>query len=538
MINNPTHLNMINSNVREIYGAVLLCDGSTNSSLDWYSHDNYVQSIEIERVGESKFFGYGYNQKLNVKILDKDITKGFINTSHYFRVCFDVKGSGVAFESNLFPSFYVSEVHRDENTGTLSITAYDGLKGASAHTIAELGLQAPYTIRDVAETCATFLGFSEVHWIGLAAPTLSFEEGANLEGTETLREVLNAIAEVTQSIYYVNHNNHLIFKRLDRDGGAIYNLTKDNYITLDSKTNRRLQAITSATDLGDNVTASIDAIGSTQYVRNNPFWELRDDVDVLLQDAIDVMGGMSINQFECSWRGNYLLEIGDKLAIVTKDSSVVYSYLLNDSLTYDGSLSQKTEWQMEEDEAETATNSNTLGEVLKETYARVDKANKQIEIVTSEAQANKDAIASIQLNTEEINISMQKMEQQNKEIADGIEEEIATLTEKVNLAITEEQLTIAIQSELDNGVTKVATNTGFTFDDTGLTVSKENSEMSTTITEDGMTVFKDNTEMLIANNQGVNAVNLHATTYLIIGNNSRLEDYDGIRTGCFWIGGN
>ena len=40
----------------------------------------------------------------------------------------------------------------------------------------------------------------------------------------------------------------------------------------------------------------------------------------------------------------------------------------------------------------------------------------------------------------------------------------------------------------------------------------------------------------MADNLGVKAEDLHATTYLIIGNNSRLEDYNTNRTGCFWIG--
>ena len=52
-----------------------------------------------------------------------------------------------------------------------------------------------------------------------------------------------------------------------------------------------------------------------------------------------------------------------------------------------------------------------------------------------------------------------------------------------------------------------------------------------------MSVSKENTEVLTANAAGVSAVDLHARTYLIVGNNSRFEDYDGFRTGCFWIGG-
>ena len=53
-----------------------------------------------------------------------------------------------------------------------------------------------------------------------------------------------------------------------------------------------------------------------------------------------------------------------------------------------------------------------------------------------------------------------------------------------------------------------------------------------------MRVSKGSEVVLTADNGGVEARNLHATTYLIIGGNSRFEDYNnGSRTGCFWIGG-
>ena len=119
----------------------------------------------------------------------------------------------------------------------------------------------------------------------------------------------------------------------------------------------------------------------------------------------------------------------------------------------------------------------------------------------------------------------------------NINEDVQKVTEKVELAMTSDQVDLKIKSELDNGVTKVETNTGFTFNDEGLTVEKTNSEMKTQITEDGMTVYKNDDAVLVANNVGVDAINLHATTYLIIGTNSRFEDYDTNRTGCFWIGG-
>jgi len=50
-------------------------------------------------------------------------------------------------------------------------------------------------------------------------------------------------------------------------------------------------------------------------------------------------------------------------------------------------------------------------------------------------------------------------------------------------------------------------------------------------------VYQNSQEVLTANNKGVDAKNLHATTYLIVGTSSRFEDYGYDRTGCFWIGG-
>ena len=63
--------------------------------------------------------------------------------------------------------------------------------------------------------------------------------------------------------------------------------------------------------------------------------------------------------------------------------------------------------------------------------------------------------------------------------------------------------------------------------------------MQTTVNEDGLRISRSGEEVLRADNEGVKAEDLHATTYLIIGQNSRFEDYekDGQpRTGCFWVG--
>jgi hypothetical protein len=115
-------------------------------------------------------------------------------------------------------------------------------------------------------------------------------------------------------------------------------------------------------------------------------------------------------------------------------------------------------------------------------------------------------------------------------------EELTELTKAVETKLTAEEYQILIKEALNNGVDKVETTTGVKVDSAGLSVSKSDSELSTTISHDGMKVQNNNEDMLTADSSGVNAKNLHATTYLIVGNNSRFEDY-GDRSGCFWVGG-
>ena len=486
---------MINAPARQIRARAELYNGSALSRI--FSYEDALKEFTIERVGEdSKFFGFGVCQKLSLKLIDIDRAIN-ITTANTLEIAFGVESDYIYST----PYFSVTEVHRDENTGELSVTAYDALYKAGQHYVSEVPLPTgTLSIKDYAVACAVFLGLPlNAEGVQIPAFNTTYAEGANLEGTESVRELLNAIAEATQTIYYINSNWELVFKRLDKDGAAVLTIDKEKYITLNSKTNRRLSAICSATELGDNVTAEMDQNGTTQYVRNNPFWDMREDIAELVESAIADVGGLTINQFDCAWRGNFLLEIGDKIDLVTKDGDTVTAYVFNDTISYNGFLAENTQWSYTDNDGETASNPSTLGAALKQTYAKVDKVNKRIDIVASESADTKAKMTQLQIDTDSAIIS--------------------------------------IREETAEGQNKVVTETGYKFDADGLTVSKAGSEMSTQITEDGMTISRGKKQMLVADNTGVIAEDLHAKTYLIIGTNSRIEDYKRNRTACFWIGG-
>lgn len=159
--------------------------------------------------------------------------------------------------------------------------------------------------------------------------------------------------------------------------------------------------------------------------------------------------------------------------------------------------------------------------------------------IESETKTLNETVTSLQLGADSISASVKSLEENVIRTTDGLTNDISIIQEQVNLAMTSEDVKIEIQNQLINGTNKVSTTTGYTFDEDGLNISKSDSEMKTQITEDGMKIYKNSEVMLTANNQGVDAKNLHATTYLIIGNNSRMEDFTeggNKRTAVFWIG--
>lgn len=539
----------IDSPVRQVAAKVELYKDSTLAHT-WTNNDRIIK-ITVERVGdETKFFGYGICQKANVHLIDRDKEITDYTTQDRLDIQFDsssVEHGSYGF-MHVLPRFKITRCNRDENTNELSITAYDALYEASNHTFSELELQLPYTIGDIVIAIAKVLGLQETvsQYGDSTSWDLYYEDAANFGGDESLRIVLDKIAEITQSVYFIkcgdtDSKDILHFQTLRNSNLEVKTLQKRDYITLVNRDNRRLGAITHTTELGDNITASGAQTGTTQFIRDNPLWNMRDDIDVCIQEAWNLVGGLTINQFDCVWRGNFYIELGDRIGLVGKDNQTFYTFLLNDVWEYDGGFRQKTQWVYTNTDTETASSPATLGDILKDTYAKVDKVNREIILVAQDLETIPQEMSSIKLTTDSITSTVASIEKEigaQDERIDNVEEEIENLS--TSMEQTAEQIKIEIKQEiLEEGVaTAVTTTTGFTFNEEGLRVDKSGNEMSTLISEDGMTIYRDDSEVLVADNTGVYAANLRATTYLIIGVNSRFEDYDNnTRTGCFWIGG-
>ena len=637
--------NMNNSPQRKIQGKVELYNGSTR--LNTFLATDKLQEITVSRTSEKgKFFGFGICQQATVKIVDK-LGELTFSKGQKLRTSFRANDTG-AYEV-VCPSFYIKEVKHDEKANTFTLTSYDALDASTARVWADLGIMPPYTLSDVVERITSLLGLS-----GHSVPpgfTLNYENGANFAENDTtnLRTVLNAIAEVTQTIYYVDSYDRLVFKRLSNTSDPVLTISKQDYFELTTALPITLTKIMSVTELGNNEHAG-DENGACQYIRDNPFWNTRTDLATLLPVALARVNGLVIVPYNIKWRGNFLTEICDKVSIQTKDNSYISTYILDDSFTYNGGFNQTGSWEYNPDsEKTTASNPVTIGEKLNQTFARVDKIEKNITLyvgdivnevlptkiedaietittdlnkaiedvekalgeeiddvetnlgkeiddlntafgkdisdlkattsthtenisqltltstainnevsslkettttitdnlgeVVAEQTSIKEDVGNLQIQSSNITASVSSVEKlitsldtEIDNVSDQANSRIDTLSSDVALKLDKKGVEITVDQKLESGVDKVVTaSKKYTFDDRGLNISATDSEFSTEVTENGMRIYKHSSEVLTVDNQGVQAADLHARTFLIIGENSRLEDR-GNRTACFWIG--
>lgn len=177
----------------------------------------------------------------------------------------------------------------------------------------------------------------------------------------------------------------------------------------------------------------------------------------------------------------------------------------------------------------------SFGKKFSEILGLIDDSREKVDSVESSLKSVKnDTETALSRSSEAIKVSAKATETVTE-----LGKEVSSLERKVEVKVDANAVNIAIERKWAEGVEQVETATGYRFDAEGLNISRAGEEMSNTLDNTGMYVERSGETILAANNKGVEATNLHAKTYLIIGSGdgrSRLEDYLTDRTGVFWVG--
>lgn len=146
--------------------------------------------------------------------------------------------------------------------------------------------------------------------------------------------------------------------------------------------------------------------------------------------------------------------------------------------------------------------------------------------IKAENKAADGRIASLEMTVDGLN---SRVEKQSTE-SDSIRTELTAVQQTANA------IKLSVQDIQDNGASKVKTGMGYTFDDKGVHIAQEGTQMENLLDNTGMYVTRGGDIVLQANNDGVEAVDIKVRNYLTVGN-SRFEAYEGNRTACFHTGG-
>ena len=402
-----------------------------------------------------------------------------------------------------YGTYLIKETERDEEKQTISIECYDLMLQSMIPYDLALDYKQGVTVKDFLDAICNRLGWKKGYTTFHNCDVLIDEE--KYDKSDTFRDALDDIAGVAGGmIGFVDDKLTVIYPT---SSGEVIDEENLKSLTIGKKFGPINSVVLARTPQEDNIykqdTDSIAINGLNEIrIENNQIIEThRED---FMDGVCDALFGLSFELYELESFGIGYLNFGEFFSIKTADGVEHKVLMLCDDLQINQGV--KEESKLEEPDI-TATDYSAASETdktLKKTILRVDKQDNKISALVSRTEA--------------------------------LESGVGDLTKKAEMIMDADSVEIKI-SEAISGIDSIETSTGYTFDKDGLNIHKDGEEMHNTLDNKGMYVRRNSENILVADNDGVNAINLTARKYLIIGNNARFEDYQYNRTACFYIGG-
>lgn len=404
-----------------------------------------------------------------------------------------------------FGTYIIKSQKYDDETGSLELECYDlMLQSMIPYDISLDYSSGAVTVKGLLDAICNRLGWK----IGYTTFTNSdvVIDGEKFDNTYTFRDVLDQIAQVAAGV--------IAFKD---DALCVLYLTSTGE-TIDASNLRSLKigekygpvnsVVLARTPQEDNIYAqdatSIAANGLTEVkIENNQIMDSHreDFIDAIL----DRVNGLQFWLYELESFGIGYLDLCDMFTLETLDGTQHETIMLSDELRISQSLGENSSLEAPEATETDYAAASTTDRVLNKTILKVDKQAQQITALVSRTES---------LETQVTHMS-----------------EVMIDSDSVDIKI----------SEAIGDRNSVTTSTGYTFDANGLKIAKSGESMENLLDNTGMHVSRDGEGILDADHEGVRALNLTSRQFLIVGDNSRFENYDNgtdsKRTACFFIGG-
>ena len=395
---------------RMIRGKVVVVDGGLTSE---YGYANKLQSIEQEvSAVKGKMFGAVVSYKSTIKLID---------VKNVVQVNVGAKASphiGLVDELLPMTPVYISSNTFDEVKGIRTLIGEDAIGFTDKYIWNDIkgDLGDPFTIQDVFAAIASKIGTEfmitgELPNINAVYTKATF----NVNGDETLRQILTAAAEATGAMVFINGNGKMEIKMLSNTIALA--IDKNTQFNLSTEPSSSLSGIISINELNDMISVGNNS-SYISVISVNPFIDPTDDSSQgKLQNLFVKCQGNTFYPYKLKWRGNPALEIGDKIRLTLRDGSTIDTWYLGEKIKYTGGMSAESSWEADESE-KPEVGSQTISDTTRRTMAKVDKANQKITLLTEASGEQGQKISQLEVSL------------------DGIRTEVSEVSSTANAAMT------------------------------------------------------------------------------------------------------
>lgn len=302
-------------------------------------------------------------------------------------------------------------------------------------------------------------------------------------------------------------------------------LSYEDYVTYPIE---RVQLRQTEADIG---TIYPESNGTNTYViEGNPLLVAESETDLLevAETIYSELRGVFYTPCKCSLFYPSGVDVGDIISITDRNGVEITAYVMK-SIVRGRKQTIECFGSYRRDSVSLKNNESLIeplyGKML-EMEASIEGALVRVSDLQTEVGENAEEtgrqIAEISVKSDSVSAAVSQQAQN----LEGIR------TEMASLVATSGQISVQVQSIIEDGVSKVKTGMGYTLDDKGLSISKEGDEIENLINNRGVYVGRGDEEMLRADANGVKATDMTVRNYLIIPN-TRFEAFDdGIDGNC------
>jgi len=445
---------------------------------------------------------------------------------------FDVDDSG----SKTLKGIFICEKPSREKANTYRITAYDRIVKLDKDLTEWLsGLSGwPYTLYSLASMVCSECGITLKNTSIPNGDRLVQKFTGNVTGRTLMKYIGQACCRFGRATpdgefefaWYSDSGKTLGATDIRMDG-----ISYEDYVT---QTIERVQIRATRNDIGTIYPQDGE---NTYVIEGNPLLvaESADDLQGVVETIYSELSTVAYTPCKCSLFYPSGVDAGDIVTITDRNGVTITSYVMSSTvkgmkqtIQCVGSYSR---------ESVTFVNNEKLDDPLAGRVTEIEKSVEGLRVTVSQVQTEQEETTR---KITELNVT-----------ADGLSSEISKQTTEMDNIRTEltavqqssNEVSVKVQSIVDNGVSKVTNEFGLTIDESAVTIHREGSDMTNSLDETGMYVIRNKGQsneqvMLEANVDGVKATNVTVYNYLTIGH-ARFEEYkrgtDSERTGCFWV---